>query len=104
MIQSLKSKEIDVAVGLTEGWIAGIKGAQKADFYRVVGGYVETPLCWAISTGRAREVNVEGLHEPTAAGVGISPAATTGDNGVLKGRVGVSRIGRFVSSKYPNHC
>lgn len=45
MIQSLKSSEIDVAIGLTEGWIAGIKGSAQADWYKVVGKYVETPLC-----------------------------------------------------------
>ncbi|EWC45015.1 hypothetical protein DRE_06295 [Drechslerella stenobrocha 248] len=37
MIQSLRADEIDVAIGLTEGWIAGIKGPLKADWYKVIG-------------------------------------------------------------------
>jgi ABC-type nitrate/sulfonate/bicarbonate transport system substrate-binding protein len=56
MVQSLKSKEIDVGIGLTEGWVAGLgKETSKAEFpYRIVGTYVETPLCWAISSGAQR--------------------------------------------------
>lgn len=47
MITSLRGGEIDVAIGLTEGWVAGLG---KADLegdggYRIVGTYVETPLC-----------------------------------------------------------
>lgn len=82
MITALRSREIDVGIGLTEGWIAGLgskKGVngsiQKEGGYSLVGTYVETPLCWAISTGANREDirNVESL----------------------KGRkMGISRIGR----------
>ncbi|KAK6347087.1 hypothetical protein TWF696_007167 [Orbilia brochopaga] len=70
MIQSLRANEIDVAIGLTEGWIAGIKGARRADWYNVIGQYVASPLCWAISTGAERDVTVEGLKD--GAKVGIS--------------------------------
>lgn len=47
MITSIRAGEIDVAIGLTEGWVAGLG---KADVegdggYRIVGTYVETPLC-----------------------------------------------------------
>jgi len=81
MITSLRADEIDVGIGLTEGWVAGLgKVAAKEDGgavdggYKIVGTYVETPLCWAISTGRDRELN---------------------DLDALKGgKVGVSRIGR----------
>ncbi|KAF2090731.1 uracil-DNA glycosylase-like protein [Saccharata proteae CBS 121410] len=69
MITSLQSNEIDVAIGLTEGWVAGIgkammeKGDAKAAGYSLVGTYVETPLCWAISTGKDRnDVKVEELN------------------------------------------
>ncbi|KAI9707683.1 MAG: hypothetical protein M1836_000645 [Candelina mexicana] len=46
MIQSLQTNEIDVGIGLTEGWIAGLgkEGGDKAG-YKLVGTYVETPLC-----------------------------------------------------------
>jgi hypothetical protein len=47
MITSLRSGEIDVGIGLTEGWVAGLgKGDVEGDGgYRIVGTYVETPLC-----------------------------------------------------------
>lgn len=45
MITSLQSNEIDVGIGLTEGWVAGLgKQGEKAG-YKIVGTYVETPLC-----------------------------------------------------------
>lgn len=80
MIASLQSHEIDVAIGLTEGWVAGLGKAQeegKEAGYQMVGTYVETPLCWAISTGAGRE-DLGGVED-------------------LRGkRMGVSRIGRCV--------
>ena len=53
MITSLRAGEIDVGIGLTEGWVAGLG---KADLegdggYRIVGTYVETPLCTPIPLG-----------------------------------------------------
>ncbi|KAI5780841.1 hypothetical protein EDC01DRAFT_710344 [Geopyxis carbonaria] len=53
MIKSLQAGELDLAIGLTEGWIAS-QGNGCKDFH-LVGEYVSTPLCWAISTGAARE-------------------------------------------------
>ena len=79
MITSLQSHEIDIGIGLTEGWIAGLGKAQaehKDAAYKLVGTYVETPLCWAISTGAKRD-DVNDVLE-------------------LKGKkMGVSRIGRY---------
>lgn len=49
MITALRSGEIDVGIGLTEGWIAGLGKSQESGDqdggYRLVGTYVETPLC-----------------------------------------------------------
>ena len=64
MITSLRAEEIDVAIGLTEGWIAGL--GHKKDVatdemleseagYSLVGTYVDTKLRWAISTGINRD-------------------------------------------------
>lgn len=78
MITSLQSNEIDIAIGLTEGWVAGLGKAQaesKIAGYKMVGTYVETPLCWAISAGANRE-DVKGVEE------------------LKGGKMGVSRIGR----------
>ena len=77
MVAALQSGEIDVGVGLTEGWIAALGKAQAAQQdagFRVVGTYVETPLCWAISTGARRE-------------------DLTSENDLKGKKVGVSRIG-----------
>ncbi|KAL1922938.1 uncharacterized protein VTP21DRAFT_9314 [Calcarisporiella thermophila] len=66
MIQKLKDKTIDVAIALTEGLIAGYANGQ--DFYRIIGTYVESPLCWAISTGsNAPHTSVDSLRNSTAA-------------------------------------
>lgn len=77
MVTALQNNEIDVGVGLTEGWIAALgkaQGAKKDVGFRIVGTYVETPLCWAISSGTQRG-DIQSV-------------------GNLKGKkVGVSRIG-----------
>lgn len=81
MITSLQSNDIDIGIGLTEGWVAGIGKAQAESRdagYKMVGTYVKTPLCWAVSTGAKRE-DLTGLDK-------------------LKGaKMGVSRIGRYAS-------
>ncbi|KAF7722490.1 hypothetical protein EC973_003110 [Apophysomyces ossiformis] len=51
MTQKLKDKSLDLAIALTEGLVAGITKGQ--DWYKIVGTYVDAPLCWAISTGNA---------------------------------------------------
>lgn len=72
LIQSLQDGTIDVSVGLTEAFVAGI--GKGADWYKICGVYVKSPLCWAISTGASRN------------------DITSVDN--LQGkRIGVSRIG-----------
>lgn len=70
---------IDVAIGLTEGFVADLgktRAAGQSNTYRLFGTYVRSPLRWAISTGTRRDdVTVDDLREK---------------------RVGVSRIGRCV--------
>jgi ABC-type nitrate/sulfonate/bicarbonate transport system substrate-binding protein len=73
MIQSLHSAEIDIGIGLTEAWVAGIAKSQGKPAYKIVGSFVRSPLCWAISTGMLRDINrVQQLRG---------------------GKIGVSRIG-----------
>lgn len=77
MITSLREKEIDVAIGLTEGWVAGLAGKQQAQKdpstggYKVVGHWVDTPLRWAIVTGRERN-NIKSVSDLKDQRVGIS--------------------------------
>jgi hypothetical protein len=56
MITSLRSDSIDLAIGLTEGWVAGLLGpqGQREKGYKIVGRWVQSPLRWAIVTGRSR--------------------------------------------------
>ncbi|KAK4083015.1 uncharacterized protein Triagg1_1905 [Trichoderma aggressivum f. europaeum] len=79
MITALRADEIDIGIGLTEAWIAGLgkEGVEGDGGYRLVGTYVETPLYsqgWAISTGAKR------------------PEITAVDS-LKGGKIGVSRIG-----------
>ncbi|KAI4745813.1 hypothetical protein E4T50_03789 [Aureobasidium sp. EXF-12298] len=73
---SLKDNSIDVAIGLTEGFVADLgktNASKETPAYKLVGTYVESPLCWAISVGNKSSIN---------------------DENELNGkRVGVSRIG-----------
>jgi hypothetical protein len=75
MISSLKNDEIDIVVGLTEAFVRGICNGDEE--YNLVGTYVESPLCWSITTGIQRDdlQSIEDLKKP-------------GNN-----RIGVSRIG-----------
>ena len=60
MVTSLRSGDLDIAIGLTEGWIAALSSSNSQPHnpendFRIVGTYVESPLCWAISTGYGRD-------------------------------------------------
>lgn len=74
MVSALQSKDIDIGIGLTEGWIAALGKAQTARKdagFKLVGTYVETPLCWAISTGARRE-EINGIQDLKGKKVGVS--------------------------------
>lgn len=74
MVSSLQNNEIDIGIGLTEGWISALGKQKDVASFKLVGTYVETPLCWAISTGIDRKLSsVEALEGK---------------------KIGVSRIGR----------
>lgn len=47
MITAIRAGEIDIGIGLTEAWVAGLgkEDAPGDGGYRIVGTYVETPLC-----------------------------------------------------------
>lgn len=60
MITNLKQGKLDVIVALTEGIVADI--ARGSDM-RILGTYVESPLCWAISCGAQSPISsVEDLR------------------------------------------
>lgn len=74
MVTALQSGEIDIAVGLTEGWVAGIckaQAAQKDAGFKIVGTYVDTPLRWAISTGTER-ADLNSIEDLRGKKVGVS--------------------------------
>ena len=77
MAAALKDDCIDVAIGLTEGFVADLGKTvanQEQPAYKLVGTYVTSPLCWAISVG--------------------SKSSIDQDSQLNGKRVGVSRIGR----------
>lgn len=73
MISSLRSDEIDLAIGLTEGWVAGLLTPQgkKEQGYSIVGTWVETPLRWAIVTG-ARRSEIKSVDDLKGGRVAVS--------------------------------
>lgn len=69
-----QSSRIDVAIGLTEGFVADLgksKASGEKSGYGLVGTYVESPLCWAISTGIKRE-NLQSVEDIRDSRVGVS--------------------------------
>ena len=92
MIEAFKENRIDVGIGLTESWVAGLakegalhpsppKGLQKP--YHILSAYTLSPLRWALSTGANRQ-DVSNIKD-------------------LQGkRVGISRFGRLVAK--PPSC
>ncbi|KAF2716533.1 hypothetical protein K431DRAFT_235115 [Polychaeton citri CBS 116435] len=65
---------IDVAIGLTEGFVSDLgkgKAAGSENQYGLVGTYVQSPLCWAISTGAGRG-NLQGVKDLKGKKVGVS--------------------------------
>ncbi|KAG0339415.1 hypothetical protein BG000_002170 [Podila horticola] len=68
MTAKLIDGSLDVAIALTEGLLAGI--AKGHDAYKIIGTYVESPLCWAISVGQeSKHVDRKSLRNGT---IGIS--------------------------------
>lgn len=64
MIKAAKEGDVDVVIALTEGLVADIA---KGSELRLLGTYVKSPLCWAISTGAGNEKvqTVEDLRKGT---------------------------------------
>ena len=54
MINNLKNKNLDIIIALTEGIITDIINGSNI---KCIGTYVETPLCWAISTSKNSKIN-----------------------------------------------
>lgn len=73
MITAIRAGEIDIGIGLTEAWVAGLgkEDAPGDGGYRIVGTYVETPLCWAISTG-AKRPEIASVDSLKGSKIGIS--------------------------------
>ncbi|KAI9706906.1 MAG: hypothetical protein M1820_004685 [Bogoriella megaspora] len=70
MAQALKASELDVGIGLTEGWVAALGKQRNEAGFKLVGTYVESPLCWALSTGSTR--HIESVEELKGKKAGVS--------------------------------
>ena len=82
MTKSLEAGDLDLAIGLTEGWVAALANGSSA--FKLVGEYVSTPLCWAISTGADRNDMVDSSS--------LAPATGPDGNRARK-LLGISRYG-----------
>lgn len=69
LIKLLNANEVDIAIGLTEAFISDI--AKGNDHYKLIGVYVKSPLCWAVSTGYNRS-DVTSLKDLNGKKIGIS--------------------------------
>lgn len=69
LIKLVSSKEVDIAIGLTEGFVADI--AKGNDAYLIVDTYVKSPLCWAISSGSARD-DIQKAEDLQGKAIGVS--------------------------------
>lgn len=69
LIKLLNEGTVDIAVGLTEAFVADIAKGNKA--YSVVGTYVESPLCWAISSGSDRS-DINSADDLAGKDIGVS--------------------------------
>ncbi|KAL8689050.1 MAG: hypothetical protein Q9218_005187 [Villophora microphyllina] len=79
MVTSLRADEIDMAVGLTEGWVTALAAGNQPqnasgtqNNFKLVGTYVDSPLCWAISTGHSRQDIITVSDIPEDAKLGVS--------------------------------
>ncbi|KAF2858887.1 periplasmic binding protein-like II [Piedraia hortae CBS 480.64] len=82
LITQLKAREIDIAVGLTEGFVGDL--SRGAGGYRLIGTYVNSPLCWGVSV-RGNKGEHPSTHKI------ITPITNLTN---LKGKIaGVSRLG-----------
>ena len=70
MVQALKSSQIDVGVGLTEGWVAAMGKKETTGAFKMIGTYVKSPLCWAINVSETG--NVKSVDDLVGKVIGIS--------------------------------
>ncbi len=69
LIQSLGDGSIDIAIGLTEAFIRGIANGNES--YNIIGTYVDSPLCWSISTGYNRD-DITEIEQLNGKKIGVS--------------------------------
>ena len=68
MIKNLRAGDVDLVVALTEGLVADISGGSDL---KIIGTYVNSPLCWALSTG-AERADINGIEDLKGGNFGIS--------------------------------
>lgn len=69
LIKLLNDNEVDIAIGLTEGFVSDIAKGNEA--YKVIDSYVTSPLCWAVSTGVDRS-DINNLSDLQGKNIGVS--------------------------------
>ncbi|CAK9437475.1 uncharacterized protein LODBEIA_P18530 [Lodderomyces beijingensis] len=96
LINLLNNDEVDVAIGLTEAFIANI--AKGNDMIKLLDNYVKSPLLWAVSTG-ANRTNITSLPDLSQHGkIGISRIGSGSYvmSFVLAHKLGMDKFNEFV--------
>jgi len=99
MAAALKDDTIDVAIGLTEGFVADLgktNAKKETPAYKLVGTYVDSPLCWAVSAGSKSSIN--DVKELNGKRVGVS---RIGSGSYVMSYVLADQHGWLQSSKSP---
>lgn len=71
LIALLNSDSVDIAIGLTEAFVADIAKGRQEEKYKIVDTYVKSPLCWAISTGIDRK-DIQSADDLKGKKIGVS--------------------------------
>ncbi|KAI5957153.1 hypothetical protein KGF54_000081 [Candida jiufengensis] len=103
LIKLLNSKEVDLAIGLTEAFIAEI--GKGNDDLKLLDTYVNSPLLWSVSTGNNRNelTNLQDLKNHKAVGISRIGSGSYVMSFVLAHSIGLDKFEDFkVCSTFKN--
>ncbi|KAK6463451.1 hypothetical protein DFJ63DRAFT_334986 [Scheffersomyces coipomensis] len=72
LVKLLNDGEVDIAIGLTEGFVADLASDKNQGNYKLIDTYVNSPLLWSISTGSQRDELKEVTDLNSDSSIGVS--------------------------------
>lgn len=103
LINLLNQGEVDIAIGLTEAFIADI--AKGNDKIKLLDTYVKSPLLWAVSTGINRDqiTSLESLSQHGKIGISRIGSGSYVMSFVLAHKLGMDKFDEFaICSNFKN--